>query len=66
VRLRLDPLEPGLSLRRGPSRRERMRGLPEREGLGPFRLTYLEALLRAADWRASREEGRTSAAAGLR
>ncbi|HEX9302755.1 MAG TPA: hypothetical protein VF959_10435 [Casimicrobiaceae bacterium] len=43
-----------------------MRGLPEREGLGPFRLTYLEALLRAADWRASREEGRTSAAAGLR
>jgi hypothetical protein len=26
------------------------------ERLGPFRLAYLEALLRAADWRASREE----------
>ncbi|HYS77103.1 MAG TPA: hypothetical protein VEM38_13500 [Burkholderiales bacterium] len=39
MRLRLDPTELGLSLRRGPSRRERMPDLPEREGLGLFRLT---------------------------
>lgn len=54
VFLNLDPMELGLSLRYGPSWRERMQGLLER--LGPFRLAYLEALLRVADWRASREE----------
>lgn len=55
VVLDLDPMELGLSCRYGPSWRERMQGLLER--LGPFRLAYLEALLRVADWRASREEG---------
>lgn len=54
VILNLDPMELGLSLRYGPSWRERTQGLLER--LGPFRLAYLEALLRIADWRASREE----------
>lgn len=54
VFLNLDPMELGLSLRYGPSWRERMQSLLER--LGPFRLAYLETLLRVADWRASHEE----------
>lgn len=55
VVLSLDPMELGLSSRYGASWRERMQLLLER--LGPFRLGYLEALLRAADCRASQEEG---------
>ncbi|MBA2669479.1 MAG: hypothetical protein H0U67_03800, partial [Gemmatimonadetes bacterium] len=51
VTLWLDPMELGLSPRYGASWRERMQLLLER--LGPFRLAYLEALLRAADCRAS-------------
>lgn len=35
---------------------ERMIALRDREDLGPFRLGFLEALVRCADWRASREE----------
>ncbi len=54
VTLSLDPMELGLSPRYGASWRERMQLLLER--LGPFRLGYLEALLRAADCRASMEE----------
>jgi CRISPR-associated endonuclease/helicase Cas3 len=54
VTLSLDPMELGLSPRYGASWRERMQLLLER--LGPFRLGYLEALLRAADCRASAEE----------
>jgi CRISPR-associated endonuclease/helicase Cas3 len=54
VILSLDPMELGLSSRYGDSWRERMQLLLER--LGPFRLSYLEALLRAADCRASAEE----------
>lgn len=54
VTLSLDPMELGLSPRYGASWRERMQLLLER--LGPFRLGYLEALLRAADCRASLEE----------
>lgn len=54
VFLNLDPMELGLSLRYGPSWRDRMQGLLER--LGPFRLAYLETLLRVADWRASHKE----------
>jgi CRISPR-associated endonuclease/helicase Cas3 len=54
VTLLLDPMELGLSTRYGASWRERMQLLLER--LGPFRLGYLEALLRAADCRASSEE----------
>ena len=54
VTLSLDPMELGLSLRYGASWRERTQLLLER--LGPFQLGYLEALLRAADRRASKEE----------
>jgi CRISPR-associated endonuclease/helicase Cas3 len=54
VTLHLDPMELGLSDRYGPSWRERTQGLLET--LGPFRLGYLEAVLRAADWRASQKE----------
>jgi CRISPR-associated endonuclease/helicase Cas3 len=54
VTLSLDPMELGLSPRYGASWRERIQLLLER--LGPFRLGYLEALLRAADCRASAEE----------
>jgi CRISPR-associated endonuclease/helicase Cas3 len=54
VKVYLDPMELGLSERYGPSWRERTQALLER--FGPFRLAYLEALLRAADWRASSEE----------
>jgi CRISPR-associated endonuclease/helicase Cas3 len=54
VTLSLDPMELGLSPRYGASWRERSQLLLER--LGPFQLGYLEALLRAADCRASLEE----------
>jgi CRISPR-associated endonuclease/helicase Cas3 len=54
VTLSLDLMELGLSPRHGASWRERMQLLLER--LGPFRLAYLEGLLRAADCRASIEE----------
>jgi CRISPR-associated endonuclease/helicase Cas3 len=47
-------MELGLSPRYGASWRERTQLLLER--LGPFQLGYLEALLRAADCRASAEE----------
>ncbi len=35
---------------------ERMIGLRDNSGFGPFRLAFLESLLRIADWRASRME----------
>lgn len=54
VILSLDLMELGLSQRYGASWRERAQLLLER--LSPFRLGYLEALLRAADCRASKEE----------
>lgn len=54
VTLSLDLMELGLSPRYGASWRERTQLILER--LGPFRLGYLEALLRAADCRASDEE----------
>jgi len=56
VTLSLDLMELGLSPRYGASWRERTQLLLDR--LGPFRLGYLEALLRAADCRASAEENR--------
>lgn len=56
VTLSLEPMELGLCehspFAGQPSWAERMIGLRDR--LGPFRLAYLEALLRAADMRASR------------
>ncbi|MBA3912928.1 MAG: hypothetical protein H0X25_03515 [Acidobacteriales bacterium] len=54
VRLSLDLMDLGLSPRYGASWRERMQLLLE--CLGPFRLAYLEGLLRAADCRASIDE----------
>lgn len=56
VQLSLEPMEMGLCgqppFEGQPSWLERMLSLRDR--LGIFRLAYLEALLRAADWRASR------------
>ena len=43
----------------GPSWSERAWRLVERPDLGPFRLAYLETLVRAADWRASAEPSAT-------
>lgn len=43
---------------KGASWLARMLALRDDESLGPFRLAYLEALLRAADWRASEKAGR--------
>jgi CRISPR-associated endonuclease/helicase Cas3 len=64
VRLSLEPMEVGLCeqepFRALPSWAERMLGL--RDTLGPFRLAYLEAILRAADMRASREAEQREAA----
>ncbi len=58
VTLSLEPMELGLCeeepFKDQPSWAERMIRL--RDSLGPFRLAYLEALLRAADWRASQPE----------
>ncbi len=42
---------------KGASWLERMLKLREDTTLGPFRLAYLEALVRAADWRASQKSG---------
>ena len=49
--LSLEPMELGLSENGEPSWTERM--LELRDTFGPFYLTYLEALLRAADMRVS-------------
>lgn len=40
----------------GPSWTERVENLLDRADLGPFRLAFLEAMVRVADWRASRAE----------
>lgn len=64
VRLSLEPMELGLCEQEPfiglPSWAERMLGL--RDTLGPFRLAYLEAILRAADMRASRKAEQRAAA----
>ncbi len=63
VRLSLEPMELGLCMQQPfadqPSWAERMIRL--RDTLGPFRLAYLEAIVRAADRRASREAERREA-----
>lgn len=53
VRLSLEPMELGLSAKGEPSWAERMLALRDDPNLGPFRLAYLEALVRAADMRVS-------------
>lgn len=55
--LDLEPMELGLSASGTPSWFEQVAGLVSRKDLGPLRLAYLEALLVAADWAASAEEG---------
>jgi len=35
---------------------EKMTGLRDKTGIGPFRLAFLESILRIADWRASGKE----------
>lgn len=57
VRLDLECMQMGRGRNGQPSWAERMLALRDRPDLGPFRLAYLEALLRAADRRASRKEG---------
>jgi CRISPR-associated endonuclease/helicase Cas3 len=52
VSISLEPAAIGLSIRTGPSWRERCIGLLER--FGPAGLAYLESIIRAADVRASR------------
>ena len=42
----------------GPSWLARMIALRDAPSLGPFRLAFLESLLRAADWRASANAGK--------
>jgi CRISPR-associated endonuclease/helicase Cas3 len=59
VSLSLEPMELGLSARYGPSWRERAQTLLG--VFGPFRLAYLESLLRVADCRASSDEDTTAA-----
>jgi CRISPR-associated endonuclease/helicase Cas3 len=53
VVLSLDPMEIGLNDDGDPSWAERMLKLRDDPLLGPFRIAFLEALLRAADVRAS-------------
>jgi CRISPR-associated endonuclease/helicase Cas3 len=68
VKLSLEPMELGLCeqepFRGLPSWAERMISLRDR--LGPFRLAYLEAVLRAADMRASKEAEERAAVDGQR
>lgn len=53
--LSLEPMELGLSPEGKPSWAERILNLRDDPNMGPFRLAFLEALLRAADIRASRD-----------
>lgn len=59
ITLNLEPARIGLSPRTGASWSERVRGLLKDHG--PFALTYLEALLRAADIRASKSSATDTA-----
>lgn len=62
VRLSLRCMQLGRSGHGQPSWAERMLKLRDDPELGPFRLAYLEALLRAADMRASRNADRQASA----
>lgn len=61
VTLSLDCMQLGRSKEGRPSWVERMLKLRDDPKIGPFRLAFLEALLRAADMRASRTAGTTEA-----
>ena len=64
VRLSLEPMELGLSPEGKPSWAERILNLRDDPNMGPFRLAFLEALLRAADIRASRDDSSEHGAKG--
>jgi CRISPR-associated endonuclease/helicase Cas3 len=55
--LDLSVMRLGKSATGAPSWSERMLPLRDRADLGPFRLGYLEATVRMADWRASARPG---------
>lgn len=55
--LDLSPMELGLDPLGNPSWTERMLALRDSPDLGPFRLAFLEALSRVADWSASKNPG---------
>ncbi|MHB8290020.1 MAG: type I-G CRISPR-associated helicase/endonuclease Cas3g [Acidimicrobiales bacterium] len=55
--LSLGTIHLGRSTDGTPSWSERMLALRDRSDLGPFRLGFLEALVRLADWRASSQHG---------
>lgn len=57
--LSLEPMELGLSANGEPSWAERTLALRDDRNLGPFRLAYFEALVRAADMRVSIEANRS-------
>lgn len=61
LKLSLACMELGAGSGGAPSWLERTLQLRDRDDLGPFRLAYLEALLRVADWRASEREDEVSA-----
>lgn len=70
VTLSLEPMELGLCEQPPfigePSWIERMIHLRDAPGAGPFRMAYLEALLRAADWRASERASSSTTQPGPR
>jgi len=55
--LDLSPMEIGMDEHGNPSWLERMCELRDSKDIGPFRLAYLEGLVRIADWRASSLQG---------
>lgn len=57
--LDLSVMQLGQSVTGAPSWSQRMLPLRDRADLGPFRLGYLEATVRMADWRASATPGRS-------
>jgi len=60
IRLSLQLMQLGRGLNGEPSWSERMLALRDSERLGPLRLAYLEAVLRAADMRVSREAAKSA------
>lgn len=64
--LDLSVMQLGQSATGAPSWSQRMLPLRDRTDLGPFRLGYLEAIVRMADWRASAAPGRSVSSGELK